>query len=409
MAIFTPTTAGLAKFTAALNTAPVTLSEIRIGTGRRAAGDIPAATGLVTPITGGVYDIDTPQGQSKYAVVHTENTDNLLIEAIDISNDVFSVNEAGLYDSAGTLMAYLSAAASQSILVKSADGNMSLLVEVEFTTPVGVGAITYTAGAVRAATTDRAGIVELATQAEVDAGTDNTRAVTPATTPRAIDVQEFTASGTWTKPDDAQLLIVEMIGGGGGAAGFNNTTAQTIDYSTGGGGAASQFIFDANEFGNTEPVVIGAGGTAAYDQTRPGRNPDQLRAGPGGYSQFGSVEWYRAHGGVGGIEDLASSDADSVPGAGARGLSGSMVLGEGGGAGIHGNGVAVGAPAVTTDVKDRSGRGGGYFPTTPTDAQVNNNLNRPYGRGGQIVRDNFNAAAMAGQPGYMRITTMRGR
>ena len=38
-----------------------------------------------------------------------------------------------------------------------------------------------------------------------------------AVTSRAVDVEEFTTSGQWVKPSNANFVIVELWGGGGGA------------------------------------------------------------------------------------------------------------------------------------------------------------------------------------------------
>ena len=65
-----------------------------------------------------------------------------------------------------------------------------------------------------AATTTKKGPIELATQAEVDAGTDTSRAITPDTLKNTtvpgglIDVQVFSANGTWTKPAGAKVIEV---------------------------------------------------------------------------------------------------------------------------------------------------------------------------------------------------------
>ncbi|NUP36030.1 MAG: hypothetical protein HOY76_03145, partial [Streptomyces sp.] len=43
--------------------------------------------------------------------------------------------------------------------------------------------------------------------------------------PGSIDVQTFTASGTWTKPAGARFVIVEVQAAGGGSGGCPSTTA----------------------------------------------------------------------------------------------------------------------------------------------------------------------------------------
>lgn len=107
-----------------------------------------------------------------------------------------------------------------------------------------------------------------------------------------VSYQEFTSSGTWTKPGNASFVLVECWGGGGGG-----TSGQAIGTSlpnfanggSGGGGSAKTWLmFPAALLPSTVSVTIGAGGTGGVSPAPNGSNQSQVSGTNGGTTTFGS-------------------------------------------------------------------------------------------------------------------------
>ena len=113
-----------------------------------------------------------------------------------------------------------------------------------------------------------------------------------------VDVQEFTSSGTYTKPAGASVIVVEVYGaGGGGEGGANSPSPVGPGGDGGGGGGYFTRTFSAPEFGSTETVTIGAGGSAGPA----GPDSGNRDGGAGGDTSVG--DHIKAYGGYGGGDD----------------------------------------------------------------------------------------------------------
>lgn len=166
-----------------------------------------------------------------------------------------------------------------------------------------------------------------------------------------VDIQTFTASGTWNKPSGGTLAIIEAIGGGGSGGQATGSAG-----GGGGGGGAYHIVrIPLSDLGATETVTIGAGGAARTTASD---------GAAGGNTTFGSH--MTAFGGGGG------ADATGGGGGGgglAAGTTATSNAGAAGGGPDGGSGGAAGSPGgVGTGNAGFGGSGGGGGASTTNDS-----------------------------------------
>lgn len=130
------------------------------------------------------------------------------------------------------------------------------------------------------------------------------------------DIQIFGSPGsyTWTKPANAALVSVQLVGGGGGGGSGRRGAAGTnrIGGDGGTGGGFTKWMFRATDVGPSEAVVVGAGGAGGIAQTVDSTNGNAGTA--GGNSLFGNNKLVAGGGpgGAGGASVVTNGSAFSV-------------------------------------------------------------------------------------------------
>ena len=165
------------------------------------------------------------------------------------------------------------------------------------------------------------------------------------------EMQVFSSSGTWTKPANAQVVEIILIGGGYGGQNAGTGSAK----GTGGyGGTFARWIGPASDLTSASyAVTVGAGGAASSGNAAGGASTFDFRglssantslfssvAGEGGdggtttsptaSAGKSSVHPYAGYGGAGG--------AGNASGTGSAGSAGKIFGGGGGGGGAGGGG-----------------------------------------------------------------------
>ncbi|WIX33325.1 hypothetical protein QO259_01310 [Salinicola sp. JS01] len=283
--VFTITDAGRAALIDADHdgTTALTLSEIGFGRGRYT----PSAdqTALREPIK----RLASMAGQAVAA-------DTLHVSVQDESSDTYAVGEIGLFTDTGVLFAVYSQ--SEWIIEKAAPSTLLLATDLVVES-LDVSSITFGDAAFLnpPATTEVAGVLELATQAEVDAGSDARRGVVPRTLKAFIDkvlaayatlkqLNDHAASRNHPAATTNAQGMVELATYAETKEGSDNARAVTpaanksaldAHRSEGGAHAATRIsVENLAKLGNPTTVqnALGALGTAARRDEGPGKGLD---------------------------------------------------------------------------------------------------------------------------------------
>lgn len=184
-----------------------------------------------------------------------------------------------------------------------------------------------------------------------------TPSATFTATHKAPQVNTYTASGTWTKPAGAKLVVARILSGGGG--GSTGSSSSGGAGGGGGGGGMMLHLFRPEELAATVPVTVGAGGNGATAYGTPGADGGASSFGGitspggdgGGYAE--NVRHGGNGGGYGGSGGLAGTDTRLAVGAASRDGGG------GGGGGFYGFGGSIAGPAGGSSAFGGGGGGGG--------------------------------------------------
>lgn len=182
-----------------------------------------------------------------------------------------------------------------------------------------------------------------------------------------INIQTFTASGTWTKPPGANYVkIFAKAGGGGGAGAAAAASGQNTKGGGGGEGSWSESTLLASALTATVAVTVGAGGAggvAGAGGSTGGATTFgayvTTNAGLGGSTAASSATAYGAPGGAGGAAGTGQLAMPGAPGGMAWGDTTLSMSGPGGGSGGGIGRSASSSPTSTNGVAGAANSGGG--------------------------------------------------
>ncbi len=190
-----------------------------------------------------------------------------------------------------------------------------------------------------------------------------------------VDIQIFTPSegvdleDDWIKPDPGTghfLGTTVVMCGGGGAGGGGQSDDEEANGGAGGGASGwTSAVYDTDDLGSTEPVIVGVGGTCAAMSTGTDGHATSFGSGP---------EFVEQEGGGGGAYGGTTPGTPATPGAASVGN-----VGNGGNGGAGG---AAGAPGLNGQIGTGFAAGGGGGGGGLEDTSGTGDLDRSGGRGG---------------------------
>lgn len=172
-----------------------------------------------------------------------------------------------------------------------------------------------------------------------------------------VDVQEFNADGTYTKPEGAKMVYVFAVGAGGGGGGGARYASGNATAGGGGGGAGAikKGWFLPSLISDAVAVTIGTAGAGGAGATSDGNGGANGAA--GGNTTFGA--YLTAHGGGRGAGGRLGAASGGGASAGTRAVGGDATTSTAGTAGVLGGANGGSAAAGANNTVSGLGSGGG--------------------------------------------------
>jgi hypothetical protein len=173
-----------------------------------------------------------------------------------------------------------------------------------------------------------------------------------------VDVYDTTGGHTWTKPADAVLVRVFLVGGGGGGSSGSAISPDTSNPGGGSGGGGGSYVevdFWPDELDASVTVTVGTGGVGGAFPGGGLGGGQSVAGAAGGNSTFGTY----ALAGGGGARTGGTGDFTAAGAGGSMLGVGANATGSGGSGGTGVFGAGSGAPAGTGQATDTASLGGG--------------------------------------------------